>query len=200
MKFKSFEKFDILFFVVTVVLILIFAMFAKAQSNQIAAPDAVAIGGLYTLEKAVIAGGGLTKQTAPFSEHGTTGQAIAGIKSNGGQFSLYSGFWTPEDFAPTAAGVSVGGRVKTAAGKGILNVKVTVTFSSGETRTTVSGTGGYYQFTDIPAGETYIFSVSAKRYVFSQPTQIRNITDDTQDIDFVVAAAQKFPNSESQTP
>jgi hypothetical protein len=190
MKFKRFEKFDLFFFVVTVVLILIFALFAKAQTNQISAPEIVGSGGAFTLEKAVVAGGGAAKQTAQFGEHGTTGQTIAGIKSTGGQFSVYSGFWTPETLAPTAASVNVGGRVKTAAGKGVQNVKITVTYSSGETRATFSGKSGFYQFADLPAGETYTFTVSAKRYVFSQPTLVINITDDAQDIDFIAA-----PNS-----
>lgn len=117
MKFKNFEKFDLFFFVVTVILILIFAVFAKAQSIEIQAPEIAASSGAFTLGKTVIAGGGSAKQGAAFSEHGTIGQSIAGIKSSGGQFSISGGFWTPENFAPTA-----GGRVKTNAGKGIRNV------------------------------------------------------------------------------
>lgn len=117
MNYKRFEKFDLFFFVATVVLILIFALFAKAQSNQIFAPEIVGSSGAFTLEKAVVAGGGAAKQSAAFSEHGTTGQSIAGIKSTGGRFSLYSWFWTPEQLAPTAASVNVGSRVKTASGK-----------------------------------------------------------------------------------
>jgi hypothetical protein len=73
----------------------------------------------------------------------------------------------------------------TASGKGIRNVRISVTFPSGETRTTVSGESGFYQFADLPAGETYIFSALAKHYVFTQPTQVITITGDIQDIDFV---------------
>jgi hypothetical protein len=69
-------------------------------------------------------------------------------------------------------------------------VKITVTFSSGETRETVSGISGFYQFTDVPAGETCIFSVSANRYVFSEPTQVRNITEDIHNVDFVADAVK----------
>jgi hypothetical protein len=147
------------------------------------------------LEKAVTAGGGLAKQGASFSEHGTTGQSIAGIKSSGGQFSLYSGFWTPEAFAPTAAEIVAGGRIKTASGKGIQNVTITVTFPSGEIRTTVSTAFGYYRFSDIPAGNTYLFSVAAKHYQFTQSTQVRSITDDVQDIDFIADASRKVIES-----
>lgn len=184
MKHKSFRKFDLFFFFVTVILILIFAAFTKAQSDQTSEPKIAASGGAFTLEKAVTAGGA-AKQGAMFNEHGTTGQSIAGIKSSDEQFSLFGGFWTAEDFAPTAAGVTVGGRIKTAAGRGIRNVRIIVTFSSGETRETLSGAAGFYQFIDIPAGETCIFSVSASRYVFDEPAQIRNIMDDTHDVDFV---------------
>lgn len=190
MKYKGFGKFDLFFFVITVILILIFAVFAKAQRDQIPAQDVVASAGAFTLEKAVVAGGGAPKQGVPFGEHGTTGQSIAGIKSSGGQFSLYGGFWTSEEFAPTAAGVTVGGRIKTEAGRGIRHVRITVTFSSGETRETVSGISGFYQFTDVPAGGTCIFSVSAHRHVFSQPMQVRNIVDDTHNVDFVGSAVK----------
>lgn len=198
MKHKIIQKFDLFFFIAILVMILFLVLSARAQKDESLAPDIVSSGGAFTLEKAVIAGGGSAKQGASFGEHGTAGQSVAGIKSNGGQFSLYSGFWTPEEFAPTVASVNVGGRIKAASGKDIMNVKVTVTFSSGATRTTVSGAGGYYQFADIPAGETYIFAVSAKRYVFSQPTLVRNITDDTQDIDFI--ATPSSPKRELQTP
>lgn len=86
---------------------------------------------------------------------------------------------------PTAANVSIGGRVLTTEGRGILNVRVTMTSSSGETQTVLSTKNGRFLFTDVPAGETYIFSAVAKRYQFSQPAQARAITDDTDDINFV---------------
>jgi hypothetical protein len=75
-------------------------------------------------------------------------------------------------FDTDGGGSSYRGRILTANGKGIRNVRITVTFASGETRETVSGESGFYQFADLPAGETYIFSVSAKHYVFTQPTKV----------------------------
>jgi predicted ester cyclase len=44
---------------------------------------------------------------------------------------------------------------------------------------------GYYRFNDIPAGETYLISVSGKRYSFSNNTQIRNIAADALDVNFI---------------
>jgi hypothetical protein len=52
-------------------------------------------------------------------------------------------------------------------------------------RTTVSSSFGYYRFADIPVGASYIISVAAKKYSFSEPSQIRQVQDDLQDIDFV---------------
>lgn len=85
----------------------------------------------------------------------------------------------------TAAEVIISGRVSTAAGRGIRNVRVTITFPNGETRSTLSSLFGYYRFNDIPAGETYLISVSGKRYSFSNNTQIRNIAADALDVNFI---------------
>lgn len=179
------DKFDYLFYIIIVTLLLIFAVSVRAQTIE---PSEIqSSGGTFALAKTVVAGGGQAVQNASINAHGTSGQTVAGVSSIGGNFTLYSGFWTPETLAPTAANVAAGGRVTTATGKGIRNVQVTITFPNGETRATVSGASGYYRFTDVPAGETYVFSVSAKRYTFVNNVQIRNISENTEDIDFVGA-------------
>jgi hypothetical protein len=96
--------------------------------------------------------------------------------------------------ATTAAGVTVGGRVQATSGLGISNISVTLTAANGTIQTAISGASGYFEFTDVPAGETYIFSASAKRYQFSQPTLVRTITEDTKDINFfaVKSSAKSF--------
>lgn len=104
---------------------------------------------------------------------------------SGGNFTLYTGFWTPEDFAPTAATAVVGGSIKTYNGTGIRNVAVTIIFPDGEIRRTYSGSFGFYSFNDIPTGETYAISISAKRYRFASSTLVKHIFDDTRDIKFV---------------
>jgi hypothetical protein len=187
MKYKNLQLFDLIFFAFIVLVLLLFALSVRAQTNEIQAS-----GGSFTLEKQVVAGGGSRMQQSTINQTGTAGQPVAGYKSSGGNFSLYSGFWTPEDFAPTAANVVVGGQVKTADGRGIKNVTVTVAFPSGQTRTALSGSFGYYRFDEIPAGGIYIFSVAAKRFTFAQSAQARQISDDTQDIDFAAAAASDF--------
>jgi hypothetical protein len=178
------NKFEIFFYIIVVIFILLLGASARAQQNN-PTIEIQASGGTYTLVKSVIAGGGREKGLAPISEHSTTAQTIAGYKSTGGNFTIYSGFWTPENFAPTAATATVGGRVTTNSGKGIRNALVTITFPTGESRTTLSGTSGIYRFVDVSVGESYVFTVAAKRFRFSQATQVIQILEDTQDINFV---------------
>ena len=86
--------------------------------------------------------------------------------------------------APTAADVMVSGRVLTTDGRGIKNVLVTMINSNGESRTAISSQFGYFKFDNVAAGGTYIFSVHAKRYTFSQPTLVRSIVEDADDLVF----------------
>lgn len=167
-----------LIFISIIAFILLSSFSARAQ-------EIAATGGNFTLQKTALAGGGSRSQNASINQNGTTGQTIAGTRSTGGQFSLYSGFWTPDDFAPTAATAVVGGRILTANGAGIKNVGITITFPTGEIRYALSSSMGYYRFTDIPVGASYIISVAAKRFTFSQPSQIRQVLDDLQDVDFI---------------
>ena len=160
-------------------LLFIFAAATCAADAQIAA------GGNYTLNQSVIGAGGGTSAGGTFKVEGTAGQAAAGTRQFNAAYNFYSGFWTTQPTsAPTAAGVAVGGRVLTAGGNGIKNVRVTLTGANGETRTVLSGKLGYFRFENVAAGETYLFSVSARRYIFSQPTQVRSIVADTDDLVF----------------
>ena len=148
----------------------------------------VAVGGTYTLDKSVIAAGGGASSDATgalYTVNGTIGQSAAGAISNGGTYVLTSGFQTPGPFTPTAAAVLVSGRVVTAkGGRGIRNVMVTMTDQDGTTRTAITTTFGYFHFTEVPAGATYIFNIRAKRYVFGENTIVRYLNGDTNDLVF----------------
>ncbi len=87
--------------------------------------------------------------------------------------------------APTAATVSVSGRVTTASGRGIVSIRLSLTDSSGQTRTATTTTFGYYRFTNVNAGETYIITAKGKRFEFAQPTQILNVNEDADGVNFV---------------
>ncbi len=87
--------------------------------------------------------------------------------------------------APTAAGLSVDGRVTTPEGNGIKNVMMYLTLDDGTVMTTRTGSFGYYRFDDIPGGQTAIVSISAKRYAFSNPVRLVQLTDNIVDLDWV---------------
>jgi len=44
---------------------------------------------------------------------------------------------------------------------------------------------GYYQFPEVPTGETYIVTVNAKRYTFNPSSMVINLTDSLDEVDFV---------------
>jgi hypothetical protein len=87
--------------------------------------------------------------------------------------------------APTAASVSISGRVLTAAvenGRGLRNATVYLTKANGETLTRQTSSFGYYRFDDIEAGQTVTISVVAKRYQFSP--QVVNVTEELTALNF----------------
>lgn len=143
-------------------------------------------GGTYTITQNVVAGGGSNSSSGgPYAVAGTIGQNIAGQNAGGGTYGVHAGFWNPAPQGPTAALVTVAGRVQTSNEIGIRGVVVTLTDPSGIVRTTITGSFGYFRFDDIAAGETYIISISAKRYHFEQPAIILNLTETRDDIVFI---------------
>jgi hypothetical protein len=169
-------------------MILSFAAAGRAQravsKETLASELPPPTGGDFTLGKSVTAGGGgETQNPAPFAAAVTSGQAVAGGRSQAGQFTLYTGFWAP-DFVPTAAAVTIGGQVLTSSGAGIRNVSVTLTDDSGASRTVGTAAFGYYRFTGVEVGRTYIVSIRAKRYNFAQPTLVLTVNEELREVNF----------------
>jgi hypothetical protein len=94
--------------------------------------------------------------------------------------------------APTAATVSVSGRVVTASGGAIMNVRLSLTDSQGSVRTTITDSSGHYQFDDVQAGETYILTATGKRLSFSQPVQVLNINEETNQVNFIANSEKRL--------
>jgi hypothetical protein len=86
---------------------------------------------------------------------------------------------------PTAASVSISGCVTTASGRGIRNVSITLTDSTGNQRTATTTSFGYYRFDDVAAGETVTLSAKARRFKFNQSSIVRTTNDSVIDADFV---------------
>lgn len=68
--------------------------------------------------------------------------------------------------SPTAAPVSVSGQVFGSNGTGLANAVVVLTDTRGVTRTTTTGSFGYFQFDEIEAGGNCVVTVQAKRYQY----------------------------------
>ncbi len=79
-----------------------------------------------------------------------------------------------------AAPANISGRVQTASGRGIANARVTMTDENGQVVTAVSNGFGYFSFSDIQTGETYIFNVRHKEYQFA--TQVITVQEDITDL------------------
>jgi hypothetical protein len=86
---------------------------------------------------------------------------------------------------PTAAPVSISGRVMTAQGRGIRNVMVTLIDSAGRERTVQTTSFGYYRFDNVEAGETVTLTAKARRFKFNQSSIVRTTNDSVIDADFV---------------
>ena len=149
----------------------------------ITATAQVATGGTYSLDQSVIAGGGGQNAAGgTYSLDGTIGQAIAGTTSSNSPFSVAGGFFTAAPVAPTAASVSVSGRVVTDDGRGLRNARVVLTDAIGNSRTALTTSFGYYRFDDVAAGQTYIISVASKRFQFAP--QVITVSEEIENLNF----------------
>jgi hypothetical protein len=88
---------------------------------------------------------------------------------------------------PTAARVSVSGRVTTAAGRGVYLARISLIDSGGLARTVQSNSFGYFRFEDVAAGESYQISIVHKLYSFEAPVQVVNVGDAIDDVRFIAS-------------
>lgn len=100
----------------------------------------------------------------------------------GANSSRWSTWWAKVAFDPTAAGLAIGGRIQTAAGRSISRAVVTLVDSTGRIRTALSNPFGRYQFEDVAANETYLLNVTAKGYEFTP--QVITVTQAVNNLDF----------------
>jgi phage gp45-like len=73
----------------------------------------------------------------------------------------------------------------TSTGRGIRNVIIRLTDAGGSVRLATTTAFGYYRFTNVAAGETYIITAKGKRYEFSQTSQVLNVNEDAADVNFI---------------
>lgn len=90
-----------------------------------------------------------------------------------------------EKAIPTAAAVSISGRVLTADGRGIGNVAVYLAHPDGSVAMAQTGNLGYYLFNDVRSGGVYTISIASKRHWFENPVRVVTANDPLSDVDFV---------------
>jgi len=79
--------------------------------------------------------------------------------------------------------VSVGGRVLRPNGQGMANIRVTITDSSNNVRTTYTGSLGWYNFDNVVPGTYTVEAKSSRTYTFAP--QVLNIQNNITDLDFI---------------
>jgi hypothetical protein len=141
-----------------------------------------AISGQYELKRSVIANGGGDVSGGSYSGTTTIGQPAVGGSTTFDASAHFAGFWLPE-FFPTAAGVSIAGRVFAPGGAGLANATIYLTGRKGETLVTRTSSFGHYHFDDVVAGQTVVISVSSRRYVYAPRTL--SLHENVNDVDFL---------------
>lgn len=91
---------------------------------------------------------------------------------------------------PTAASVSIGGRVLSSYGRGVSNAVVTLITQTGATRSARTNAFGYYRFDEVEAGQVIVVSVASKRFQFAP--QVITVNEELSGLDFI-AAPENFP-------
>jgi hypothetical protein len=88
-------------------------------------------------------------------------------------------------FQPSAGEISISGRVIDSEGRAIPRASLRLTDLAGTAFSTLSNPFGYYRFTGIRAGNSYLLEVQAKNRHFEISSILLQPTDSISDIDFV---------------
>lgn len=84
---------------------------------------------------------------------------------------------------PTAAAVSISGRVITSSRRGLSNALIYLTDSEGSTRAARTNSFGYYRFNDITVGQSVTVAVVSKRYQFLP--QVITVNEEMNGLNFL---------------
>lgn len=119
---------------------------------------------------------GLTREKYYFAVSAENGTASGG---NSAEVAIET------NLAPTETDVIVAGRVTSSNGTGLAQVRVAIAGGGlAEPRIVTTNPFGYYRFNDVAAGQTYVLTVSAKRYSFVQSPRLLSVFDDMYNVDF----------------
>ncbi len=121
--------------------------------------------------------------TAPAEPAGEVSFFAAGNAANGdGSPSGDFIYTTSEIVQAGASTATISGQVFTAGGLGLRNALVRLIKEDGSGTVILTNSLGFYTFTQVPTGQTYLITVSSKRYRF----QSRSVapSSDLTDVDF----------------
>jgi uncharacterized repeat protein (TIGR01451 family) len=138
-------------------------------------------GVLYNLQFNVIGTSG--QQTGLLFSNPSTGAQTFQFNSRTPAANTMNGLFSV--LGPTAAGVSISGKVTNNQGRGIRNVLITMIDSAGREQTAQTTAFGYYHFDNVAAGETVTITAKARRFRFVQPSIVRTTNESIADADFV---------------
>jgi hypothetical protein len=91
--------------------------------------------------------------------------AVKGFRLNDGK--MMTTITDGNVFVGSSSGVSINGRLVTAAGNGLRGTQVLITGSNGGSYAATSSSLGYFEFSGLAAGDTYTLTVQSRRYRFS---------------------------------
>ena len=137
------------------------------QPNQVVAlPDGV---GTLTINQQITTDGSITVNAirVDAAANGTTYAIIVASAASSIQCIVIN---------PTPADVTVSGRVLDRNGRAVSRATVTLTDGDGSVRTATTNTMGYFSFSEVESGSTYVLQASSRYHTF--PSQVINVESD----------------------
>ena len=106
--------------------------------------------------------------------------------SNGISPNAVQNFTLNVILAPSSTGAAIKGRITNLNGRSLSYVMIMLSGGTlDEPLYARASAFGFYQFSEVPVGHTYIVSVSSKRYQFEQPAKVITLMDELSDVNFV---------------
>lgn len=111
----------------------------------------------------------------------TDGKVVAAGQASGGAGSIARLVNQPV----TAAGITIGGRVTSAQGRGISRTVVQLTDQQGKIHWAITNPFGFYRFTNIGVGQTVVLSIKGKQTVkFLESLRVIFVSGEMSDVNF----------------